>query len=126
MLPVEKSWGPDYLRLGVSLNSDCRQDTSFTLRAAYDKTWINSLGAELIVAGQVGQTNSVVAEFYQPLEAIPRYFLDTSLSYGSSSSGVYQNHENIANYDAARGVTAIGLGINVGLLGQVRGGWRQA
>ncbi len=125
VLPVEKPWGPDYLRLGVSLNSDFQQDTSFTLRAAYDKTWINSLGAELIVAGQVGQTNSIVAEFYQPLEATQRYFVDTLLFYGSSASGVYQNNENIANYDVARGVAALGLGVNVGLLGQVRGGWRQ-
>lgn len=125
VLPVEKPWGPDYLRLGMSLNSDFQQETSFTLRGAYDKTWINRLGAELIVAGEVGQANAVLAEFYQPMEATQRYFVDTALGYGSADAGVYQNNENVANYDIKRGIAALGVGVNVGLLGQVRGGWRQ-
>ena len=40
VMPVEKSWGTDYLRFGVNLQSDFKEDSTFTLRAAYDKTWL--------------------------------------------------------------------------------------
>ncbi len=125
VLPVEKSWGPDYLRLGVSLYSDFKQDSSFTLRAAYDKTWLNSLGGQLLVAGEVGRRNAVVADLYQPLEASQRYFVESSLSYGTDNHGVYQDNRKLADYGRTQGLVSFGAGVNVGLLGQLRAGWRR-
>ena len=125
VLPVEKSWGPDYLRFGVSLYSDFKQDSSFTLRAAYDKTWLNSLGGELLVAGQIGRENALAVDLYQPLEARQRYFLESSASYSTETVGLYQNNHKLADYSKKRGSASVGAGINVGLLGQSRIGWRQ-
>jgi len=45
--PIEKSWGSDYLRFGVNLQTNFKQDSAYTLRAAYDKTWLNSLGGNV-------------------------------------------------------------------------------
>lgn len=126
VLPVEKPWGPDYLRFGVSLYSDFKQDSDFTLRAAYDKTWLNNLGGELIVAGEIGRRNAVVVDWYQPLEDRQRYFMESSLSYGSDNFGVYQNNKKIADYGQTKGSASLGLGVNVGLLGQLRAGYRQS
>jgi NTE family protein len=125
VLPVEKSWGPDYLRFGVSLYSDFKQDTSFTLRAAYDKTWLNSLGGELLIGGQIGRSNGLAVDWYQPLEERQRYFLESSASYSTETVGVYQDNHKIADYEKRIGNASIGAGINVGLLGQLRAGWRQ-
>ena len=126
VLPVEKSWGPDYLRFGVSLYTDFKQDTDFTLRVAYDKTWLNKLGGELIVAGEIGRRNALVMDYYQPLEDRQRYFLESSLYYGSDNFGVYQNNKKIAEYAKTKGNASLGLGVNVGLLGQLRAGYRQS
>jgi NTE family protein len=43
--PVEKSWGPDYLRFGLGLASDFSGDSQFNALVQYRKTWINRLGA---------------------------------------------------------------------------------
>ena len=44
--PVEKSWGPDYLRFGLGLESDFRATAQFNALVQYRKSWINHLGAE--------------------------------------------------------------------------------
>jgi len=123
--PVEKSWGPDYLRFGVSLYSDFKQDSSFTLRTAYDKTWLNSLGGELLVGGEIGRKNGVAVDLYQPLEDRQRYFLESSASYSTETVGIYQDNHKIADYEKAKGNVSLGAGVNVGLLGQLRVGWKQ-
>jgi NTE family protein len=122
VLPVEKSWGPDYLRFGVSLYSDFKQDSSFTLRAAYEKTWLNSLGGELLVAGEIGRRNALAIDFYQPLEDRQRYFMESSLPYVIDGYGICQNSQKLADYTRIRGYASLGLGLNVGLLGQLRAG----
>ena len=40
--PTEKSWGPDYLRFGLSLASDFAGDNQFNVRAQYRRTWLNA------------------------------------------------------------------------------------
>lgn len=126
VLPVEKSWGPDYLRFGVSLYSDFKQDTSFTLRTAYDKTWLNSLGGELLIGAEIGRNNGLAVDWYQPLEDRQRYFLESSASYSTQTIGIYQDNHKIADYQKTAGSVSLGAGINVGLLGQLRVGWRQS
>jgi NTE family protein len=70
--PLEKRWGPDYLRVGVNLDTNFKQDSSYTLRAAYDKTWLNDLGGQLLLGGEIGRSNSLALDLYQPVEARQR------------------------------------------------------
>ena len=123
--PIEKRWGPDYLRFGINLETNFQQESSYAIRAAYDKTWLNDLGGELLVIGQFGSSSVVGADFYQPLEAQQRYFLEASAYYSTSTLGVYQNNHKLADYAKDKGNASLGLGYNVGLLGQIRAGWRQ-
>jgi NTE family protein len=75
ILPVEKSWGPNYLRMGVNLNSTLTGRSSYNLRAAYQKTWLNSLGGELLLSGELGTNTGISAEIYQPLDPAQTYFV---------------------------------------------------
>jgi NTE family protein len=59
VMPLEKSWGPDYIRYGINLDSNFKSDSTYNLRLAYHKTWLNSLGAELLAIGEIGSTNGV-------------------------------------------------------------------
>ncbi|MBK5912779.1 patatin-like phospholipase family protein [Rhodocyclus purpureus] len=125
VLPVEKSWGPDYMRFGVSLYSDFKQDSSFTLRAAHHKTWLNTFGGELLAAAEIGRRNAVGVDLYQPLDPRQRYFVEASASYARENFGVYQDDEKFAEYAKTQRNVSVGAGVNVGLLGQLRVGWRQ-
>jgi NTE family protein len=44
IMPIEKAWGPDYLRLGLNLNSTLTGSSTFSLRAAYQETWLDPMG----------------------------------------------------------------------------------
>jgi NTE family protein len=125
VLPAEKSWGPDYLRYGINLESNFSLDSTYSLRVGYDKTWLNPLGGELIVAAEIGNAPGVLLDYYQPLEAQQRYFFDSSLAYGGRPFYLYQDNNRVAEYWRTRGLVSAGFGINVGLLGQIRTGWRQ-
>ena len=122
--PVEKSWGPGYLRLGVNLEL-ADQGSSFDLRVGYQKTWLNRLGGELLILGQIGSTYGAGVEFYQPLDAEQLFFVEPIGSYERQTLGIYQNDLKIAEYDVSSLAGQLAAGVNVGRLGQVRAGWVQ-
>ena len=62
-----KAWGPGYLGFGLGLMSDNKGDSRFGLRATYDQTWINPLGAEFGAELTLGNAPNLQTEFYQPL-----------------------------------------------------------
>ena len=122
--PVEKGWGPDYLRMGVNLEV-ADQGSTFDLRLGYQKTWLNRLGAELLIVGQIGNTSGLGVEFYQPLEPTQTVFVEPSLAYERTLVPIYQDNQKLAEYRIKAGSAVLAAGVNVGLLGQVRAGWQQ-
>jgi NTE family protein len=125
VLPVEKSWGPNYLRFGVRLDSSLGQGSSYQLRAGYQRTWINGLGGELLAVGELGSTTGVSAEWYQPLTATQRVFLDLVASLRRERADYFVVEQRVAEYRVSRSVLDLQAGINLDLLGQLRLGWRE-
>jgi NTE family protein len=125
IMPVEKSWGPDYMRFAINLDASAVAGATFGLRGAYHKTWLNSLGGELIVAVEIGERNQFGVDFYQPLDVQQRFYVESTISVGSESLNVFQNNKKIAEYDVNETVGTLALGANVGLLGQARLGWQE-
>ena len=123
VLPLEKPWGPDYLRLGVNLDSDVSKGSTFGLRAAYHKTLINELGGELLASLDVGNTNRLAGNYYQPLDPAQRYFVETSAWTEQTRINVFEDDKRIAQYSVYETGLAAYAGMNVGLLGQVKLGW---
>ena len=121
--PIEKEFGPNYLRFGLELETVAGRTADFNLRAAYHKTWINSLGAEWLTTVQVGHQPGIATEFYQPLDKEHRYFVEAAASYGRKPIGIYQDNKELATYNVDEARLALNAGINVGLLGPVRLGW---
>ncbi|MXR36896.1 patatin-like phospholipase family protein [Craterilacuibacter sinensis] len=123
--PVEKSWGPDYLRLGVNLENTFDGNASYSLRAAYHKTWMNNLGAEMIAFTEIGNRNMLGFEFYQPLDERQRFFVEPMASYSDELRNFYQDNQKRAEYRVKTSQLNLGVGVNIGLLGQARLGWRE-
>jgi NTE family protein len=65
----EKSWGPNYLRFGLSLNADTVGEGRFNLLMRYLQTQFNSWGAEWRTDFQLGRDRRVATQFFQPLGA---------------------------------------------------------
>ena len=125
ILPIEKSWGPDYLRLGVNLNSSLTSGSSFSVRTAYQKTWINSLGGELLLSAELGSNTGVGIDFYQPLDSAQRYFVDAAASVRRESTALFKDDLRISEYRNNVARLDLSAGRNIGLVGQAKLGWRQ-
>lgn len=123
--PIEKGWGPDYLRVGINLNTTLSSGSTYSLRAAYQKTWLNRLGGELLMAAELGSDTGVSADFYQPLDAAQRYFVEARMAARRERSGIYVDDQRIAEYREDIRRMDFDAGINIGLLGQARLGWRE-
>jgi NTE family protein len=125
IMPIEKRWGPDYARFAVNLQADNSQGSNFGLRAAYHQTWLNRLGGEMIYHGEIGSTNRLGVNYYQPLDARQRIFFEGTAGVGQTRLNVYENDKRIAQYRDSETGFGGHLGANVGLLGPVRLGWVQ-
>ena len=91
--PVEKSWGPDYLRFGLGLASDFSGDNQFNLLVQYRKSWINRLGAEWTTQVQIGQDTHLATEFYQPLNEAGKWFVSPNIYVGQQTRDVFDGGE---------------------------------
>jgi len=69
------SWGPNYLKLGLSLQDDFNGNSVFNAAARLDFTELNPLDAEATVDLQLGAAPHAAAEFYQPLSNLHSYFV---------------------------------------------------
>jgi NTE family protein len=123
--PIEKSWGPDYLRLGMNLSSSWNGDSLFSLRAAYQRTWLNQLGGEMLLAGELGNSSGLAVEWHQPLDLDQRYFVDALVQSRREASALYVDDVRIAEYRQQYRRVELAAGANWGLVGQVRLGWRE-
>jgi len=123
--PVEKEFGPDYLRFGFNLNAVSSGPSTFNMRVAYQQTLVNSLGGEWLAGVQLGNENGAFAEFYQPLDAERRFFLEPSFTYMRGPLDIYQNNKRVAEYKVDQTTLDLMAGVNVGLWGPVSVGWTE-
>jgi NTE family protein len=125
VMPVEKSWGPDYLRFGLQLDSNLGQGSSYQLRAAYHKTWINRLGGELLLAADIGSNTGAGVDWYQPVTADGRWFVEAGASYRRERADYWLLDQRVAQYSNARSLLQLGVGPAFPRLGQASVGWRE-
>jgi NTE family protein len=113
---TEKGWGPQYLRLGLSLSSDLGQDAQFNLYGQLRSTWLNSLGAEW--------RNDVVlgSRFYQPLSPSQRWFVEPRVAYSDTPLYLYSGDVLAALYRERTVGAGLDAGLNFSHYGQLRVG----
>lgn len=63
---IEKPWGPNYLRFGLSMAADTAGEGRFNLLMRYHQTQFNSAGAEWRHDLQVGRDRRFASQFQQP------------------------------------------------------------
>jgi NTE family protein len=123
VIPVEKSWGPDYLRFGINFSTDFNNNAPYNLRAVYHRTWMNKLGAEWLTTFQLGEQEVLATEWYQPLNQRQTWYMKPAASVVQRSRSLFIDGLKVSEFDVRDRQAALELGYNLGRPGQVRVGW---
>jgi len=122
----DKSWGPNYLRLGLDLSTDFSGHSAFDLRLSHNRHWLTDSGTEWRNQLSIGATPRLYSEVYQPLT-----FKLGGMSDWFASTWGQVEHRNLTLYDRDSGSEEARLGrgeFSMGLdLGQALGAlgeWR--
>jgi len=122
IIPVEKSWGPDYLRSGVFVEA-ANKATEFGVRVAYHRKWLNSLGGEWLGGVQLGERPTLFTEFYQPFDPRQRFFAEPAVGISRERVNIFQDDHRIAEYQTRQANASVNVGANVGPVGALRLGY---
>ncbi len=122
--PQEKSWGPNYLRAGINLESDFDGESDYNIGVDYTMRWINRLGAEWKNQLQIGSTKAIFSEFYQPLVSSRLFFVAPHIEWGQDDVDVYSGNDIIAEYRLRMFEGGIDFGIQPWNYGEIRIGYR--
>lgn len=117
---IEKSWGPNYLRLGLGLSSDSSGNAFFDLQGQYRRTWINSYGAEWLTNAALGRNLGIYSEFYQPLDARQRYFVAPYVDMQRRFLSIFEGDNELAEYVVPYGLAGFDVGTQFTRYGELR------
>jgi NTE family protein len=116
----EKSWGPNYLRAGMSLENDFKGSTNYNILLDYTRRWINSLGAEWKTQINLGTPSGIYSEFYQPITVNRLFFVSPSIQWKQDPVDVYDGHDRVAEYRITSYQGGIDFGIQPWMYGEAR------
>lgn len=115
-----KSWGPNFLQFGVSLEDDFEGSTGFNLEGRLTRSGINRLGAEWRNDIQLGTDPGIFSEFYQPLSFNSRYFVAPRVNLRQTNLNTFVQEETIARYRLSEAEAGLDIGRELGRIGEFR------
>lgn len=119
IIPVEKD-GRDFLRLGLKLNSDFSGDSGFGLKAGLRRTWLNDLGAEWQLQGEIGEARALRSEFFQPTVLNGAFFVAPWGEVRDDPRDVVINHDKVVGNRVKRVGGGVDFGSELDKWGEVR------
>jgi len=121
---IGKRSGSHHIRLGLSFSDDFRGESHFNLAASARLNGLNRLGAEWLVRGQLGNSQELYTELYQPLDAGSRYFVAPWLLTEAHNTELFAANKKtpIARYRLFRYGLGLNLGRQIGSRGELRFG----
>ena len=115
-----KSWGPNFLKFGLSIEDDFEGSTAFNVSSRLTMTGLNALGAEWRNDLQIGTEPGFDTEFYQPLSFDSRYFFAPRLKVEQTNINTFAADSSIARYRVSDAEFGFDLGRELGRWGEFR------
>jgi NTE family protein len=122
--PVEKAWGPNFLRFDLGLSAEGSGEILAILRAEHTRAWIGELGARWNNSLQIGRQTLLSTEYYQPLDEAQDFFVRPAVRYESDLQGVYVESDQVARYFVKDFYGELAFGANIGTKAQLSAGLR--
>jgi NTE family protein len=121
---LRNSWGPNYLRLGLSLQDDFAGNTAFNAAARLIFTELGTTAAEWLWDLQVGAAPRLATEYYLPLSNRRRYFVAPHLQFEAHNIPQLATgtEDQIGEYRVRSLDYGIDAGRELGNWGELRGG----
>jgi NTE family protein len=116
--PIEKTWGPNYLRGGLSMSADLEGNSDYTVYLDHRATWLTPRGLEWRNRGSVGQYNELASELRQPLDRARRWFVAPRVALRQSQRDFYFENDAIASYSDRRTSLELDVGRRLGNHGE--------
>ena len=112
--PVDKGWGPNFLRFGLRLSDDFAGRNSYQLIGEVNFTGLNEHGGESRNRVELGRVTGLHGEFYQPFGDSGQFYVAPYLDYAAynfplGADGTSANSA-IAEYRRSRSTAAVDLG----------------
>jgi NTE family protein len=120
----ERSWGPNYLQLGVAYSSSSDEDAVFGLAASYLRTAINDKGGEWRATFLLGDEPAFLTNLYQPLGDTALFFVSPTLDLKSSLFNVFEGDDLTAELSLSEVILDVGAGRELSDWGEIRAGFR--
>lgn len=121
--PIEKDWGPNYLRFGLGLSSDLQGGGEFDVGIQHTWTPMNGYNGEWRNEVQVGSRTRLYSEFYQPIDPALRWFVVPSVEYQQDILPLISDGDKIAEVNVQAMQLGVALGRNLGFWGELRSGY---
>jgi NTE family protein len=118
-----KSWGPNFLRMGVSVEQDFDGGATANAGARVLMTGLNRYDAEWLVDVQLGEEPRFFTEFFQPLSLTSDVFFAPSLRYELQTLQVVADGRRVARYRSRESEAAFAVGAELSNWGEVRAGF---
>jgi len=119
-----KSWGPNYLRLGVGVVNDFSSGATANAGARLLLTELNRLDAEWLIDAQLGEEPRLATEFFQPLALDSPFFVAPGFRYNFNTLQLVQGSNQIARFRVRETLVSLAVGAELAEWGEVRGGVR--
>jgi NTE family protein len=119
---VAKSWGPNLVQFGMSLEDDFEGSTAFNVAGRLTRAGVNSLAAEWRTDLQIGTEPYLATEFYQPLSFDSRYFVAPRLRLEQTNLSGFADDMTVARYRIGEAELALDVGRELDRWGEVRVG----
>ena len=109
--PVDKGWGPNFLRIGLRLSDNFAGSNGYQLFTEANFTGLNSLGGESRNRIQLGEVTELYSEFLQPWGENGRFYVAPYLQYKANDFPINSGEDiDIARYRRTRALGAFEIG----------------
>ncbi len=115
-----KSWGPNFLRLGVSVEQDYDGGAAANAGLRVLMTGLNRYDAEWLTDVQLGEEPRFFTEFFQPLSLTSDLFIAPSVRYEMETLQVVEEGDRVARYRVRDSELAVAIGAELSNWGEVR------
>jgi len=118
------SWGPNYMRFGLSLEDDFSGNSNYNAAARVVLADIGALAAEWVWDFQLGSEPRIATEFYQPIGARANWFVSPQARFEVRNVPLLQDDVRVAEYRLRTTEYGIDIGRELGNWGELRAGLR--
>jgi NTE family protein len=120
--PVEKPWGPDYLRMGATLSAGTDGLSTFTLRIDQRDTWLSDRGLEWRNRLSLGQVDALSSELRLPFDSVRALFFAPYVRADDQLRYLFVGDDAIETYRQRSVELGTDLGVRLGTLGEFTAG----